>query len=426
MPAEPSTCASAPVDFVNPGAEGPGDIAIRSKDRAVSLGAFGAETDEDPRFLQSQLITCLGNKRSLLDLVDEGVAIVKERLGRDRLDVYDAFSGSGVVSRYFKRHARRLYSNDLESYARVASACYLVNRGDFPEREYEAAFAWMSAELGDDSCPGDLPAGGADHGLAARGEGGIFSRLYAPRDDRDIKAGERVFYTRRNALYLDAARRMILDLPANLQPFFLGPLLSEASVHANTAGVFKGFYKDAATGIGKFGGRKGDALSRILGDIKLERPVMSRCSCEAEVLQGDAAEIAAGLPDLDLAYLDPPYNQHPYGSNYFMLNLLVDYEEPEAISRVSGIPRNWKRSAYNRAGEAAAALEALVAALRARFVLVSFNSEGFIAPGEMLGLLGRHGRVGMVERKYNAFRGSRNLAGRGLHVNEYLYVLEKS
>lgn len=398
---------------LNPGAEGPCPVAIRPPDRAVALGGFGAESDEDPSFLQSQLITCLGNKRSLLDLVGEGIAVVKERLGKDRLDIYDAFSGSGVVSRYLKRHARRLHSNDLESYARVAAACYLANREDFPERDYEAAYAWISDALGDGRCP-------------ARGEGGIFSRLYAPADDGDIKAGERVFYTRRNALYLDAARRMIGELPPGLRPFFLGPLLSEASVHANTAGVFKGFYKDASTGIGKFGGRKGDALCRILGDIGLERPVRSRFSCETGIHQGDAAEVASRLPDLDLAYLDPPYNQHPYGSNYFMLNLLVDYEEPEAISRVSGIPRNWRRSAYNRQGEAAAALESLVADLRARFVLVSFNSEGFIAPEEMLGLLGRHGKVERVERKYNAFRGSRNLSGRGLHVSEYLYVLEKA
>lgn len=360
----------------------------------------------------------------------EGLALVKERLGKESLDIYDAFSGSGVVSRYFKRHARRLYSNDLESYARIASACYLANREDFPGREYEEAYALISAELGDPGSEAGRDVGG-DRGsvadrIARHGEGGIFSRLYAPADDGDIKAGERVFYTRRNALYLDAARRMIGELPRGLQPFFLGPLLSEASVHANTAGVFKGFYKDASTGIGKFGGRKGDALCRILGDIRLGRPVLSRFSCEVEALQGDAAEVASRLPDLDLAYLDPPYNQHPYGSNYFMLNLLVDYEEPEAISRVSGIPRNWRRSAYNRAGAASAALEDLVAALRARFVLVSFNSEGFIAPEEMLGILGRHGKVGVVERRYNAFRGSRNLSGRGLHVSEYLYVLEKA
>ena len=52
----------------------------------------------------------------------------------------------------------------------------------------------------------------------------------------------------------------------------------------------------------------------------------------------------------DLAYFDPPYNQHPYGSNYFMLNLVSSYERPnvEKISRVSGIPKDWNRSVFNK------------------------------------------------------------------------------
>ena len=387
-------------------------------DRVASRFAEGDATGEEPLYLQSQLITCLGNKRALLDLVGEGVELARARLGKDRLDIYDAFSGSGVVSRFFKRHARRLHSNDLESYARVASACYLADRASFPERGYAEARAWLDSRM-------DGRSAEIAEGIEAGDGAGIFARLYAPRDDRHIQPGERVFYTRRNALFLDAARSLVGELPEGLRPFFIGPLLSEASVHANTAGVFKGFYKDASTGLGKFGGRKGDALLRILGDIELKEPVLSRHSCEALVSQGDAEEIARGLPGLDLAYLDPPYNQHPYGSNYFMLNLLVDYEEPLAISKVSGIPRDWRRSAYNRAGEAAAALESLVAAVNASFVLVSFNSEGFIRPGEMLGILRRHGKVETVERRYNAFRGSRNLGGRGLHVNEYLYILEK-
>ena len=95
-------------------------------------------------------------------------------------------------------------------------------------------------------------------------------------------------------------------------------------------------------------------------------------------LTGDANELARELPALDLAYLDPPYNQHPYGSNYFMLNLLVQYERPTAVSRVSGIPTDWNRSRYNRRAEAAGALFELAAACPARFLLISYNSEGFI------------------------------------------------
>ena len=127
----------------------------------------------------------------------------------------------------------------------------------------------------------------------------------------------------------------------------LGPLLSSASVHANTAGVFKGFYKDKLSGVGKLGGSGADALERITGQIRMRVPVLSRFSSKADVHQMDTNELVASVGDFDLAYFDPPYNQHPYGSNYFMLNLLVDYQEPAEISKVSGIPEDWTRSPYN-------------------------------------------------------------------------------
>lgn len=339
----------------------------------------------------------------------EGLALVRERMGGGRLDIYDAFSGSGAVSRFFKRFARRLWANDLEAYARVVAACYLHNEEAFPRAAYDEALSEARLLLS-----------------GALREDGILARLYAPRDDEAIRAGERVFYTRRNACYLDTALSFIEALPETLRPFFLGPLLSEASVHANTSGVFKGFYKNAETGLGQFGGRKGDALTRIKGEIELRPPLFSRFSCETLALQGDALETARALPEVDLAYLDPPYNQHPYGSNYFMLNLLVDYKEPTAPSRVSGIPRDWKRSAYNRASTAASSLADLVGALRAKFILVSFNSEGFVSPEAMLAMLEPWGRTTVIHRPYNTFKGSRNLGGRDIHVKEYLYVLEKS
>ena len=64
--------------------------------------------------------------------------------------------------------------------------------------------------------------------------------------------------------------------------------------------------------------------------------------------------------------------------------------------------------------------------MRARFVLISFNSEGFIQKDEMLQLLSECGKVTVMEAKYNTFRGSRNLKARDIHVKEYLFLLEKS
>ena len=364
--------------------------------------------DEDPDYLSRQVITYIGNKRALLGQIGQVVEGVKGRLGKERLRVFDVFSGSGIVSRYMKAHASTLISNDIEDYAAVVGRCYLRNRSTVDLRVISEMVDEMNRRVEDESFPR-----------------GFVEELYAPRDESRITTEDRVFYTRDNARRLDGYRQMIEAVPEDVRELLLGPLLSRASVHSNTAGVFKGFYKNRDTKIGQFGGTGSDALGRIKGKIILEPPVLSRFECDYEVLQEDANSAAQRVGDLDLAYIDPPYNQHPYGSNYFMLNLLVRYERPGKISRVSGIPEGWRRSGYNVRARSLPLMRDLLHSLDARFLLVSFNNEGFIATEEMLGLLREIGSVEVMERPYNAFRGSRNFNNRPIHVTEQLFLVER-
>ena len=362
---------------------------------------------EKPEFLTQQLITYIGNKRALLDFIGDGIGRVQKRLNKEKLRIFDVFSGSGIVSRYFKQFSEFLVANDLENYSTLINECYLSNESDI-----------------------NIPALRKTHfelleAMENKLERGIISELYAPKNDREIVSGERVFYTTRNAMYIDTARRLIENIPKKEQKYFLAPLLSEASIHANTSGVFKGFYKNKETGIGQFGGLNKNALSRITGEIRLPFPVFSKFNCEALILNGDSNRIIGDVPEVDLAYLDPPYNQHPYGSNYFMLNLILEYKYPESASRVSGIPDNWNRSDYNKSQQALQALTEIVEKVKAKFVLISFNSEGYIKIEQMKGMLTKIGRYQVLETRYNTFRGSRNLNNRDIHVKEYLYLLEK-
>jgi adenine-specific DNA-methyltransferase len=355
------------------------------------------------------LITYIGNKRSLLAFIGSALDRVKARLGKEKLVLGDLFSGSGVVSRFFKQHAQLLLSNDIEAYGETINRCYLANRSKLPLERLQAIYAELLGRLREEPL-----------------RKGFIAEYYAPAEEGDIQEGERVFYTPRNARFLDSARQYIGEIDEELRPFFIAPLLSEASVHANTAGVFKGFYKDTKTGRGSYGGSGADALGRITGDIDLPFPLWSNFECPVQIYREDANALVRGLPEMDAAYLDPPYNQHPYGSNYFMLNLICSYRRPETFSPVSGIPPDWTRSDYNRAAAARRALEDLAEAIPAKFLLISFNSEGFISRGEMEGILGKTGRVEVLETTYNAFRGSRNLKDRDIHVKEYLYIVEKS
>ena len=362
-------------------------------------------------YLSSQLITCIGNKRSLIMPIATVVGDIQKRLGGRKLRCADLFSGSGVVSRLLKAYAEFIHSNDIEPYAEALSYCYLTNKSTVDLQTLDFSVFMLNNLV--------------DY-LASNNENiGFIEELYSAHDETNITKSDRLFYTKENARRLDIYRTLIEEVDTQFKQLLMGPILSEASIHANTAGVFKGFYKDRKTGIGHFGGTGRDALSRILGKIEISFPALSTFECDYEVTREDANKIAPTLKNMDLVYLDPPYNQHPYGSNYFMLNLIVSYKRPEKISKVSGIPENWQRSGYNNRQKASLLLKDLVEKLDAKFILISFNSEGFITKETMASILEPLGKVTVTSCPYNTFRGSRNLRNRSIHVTEFLYLLEK-
>ncbi len=364
---------------------------------------------ENKEFLTTQIITYLGNKRRLINNIEPEVEAIKKKLNKQKAVTADIFSGSGIVARMLKRHSSKLVVNDLEEYSKVINSCYLSNAEEFPRKLYNEYKTEIEAKCAEQKTEG------------------IIAKNYAPQNSEDIQKNERVFYTRENALLIDTYRNLIDEVVCEetLKKYFLAPLITAASVHVNTSGVFKGFYKNKNTGIGCFGAAGKNALSRILGEVKLLEPVFSNFTSELEVYKQDAVILSSELKNIDIAYLDPPYNQHPYGSNYFMLNLILKNKLESEISKVSGITQDWNRSDFNKKAQALISMEKIIARLDAKYIIISYNSEGFISYKEMTDMLDKYGNLKTVEIEYNTFRGSRNLNNRNIHVSEYLFVLEK-
>ena len=363
--------------------------------------------NESELYLSEQLITYIGNKRKLLKHIDLEVEYIKKDLGKNKLTTLDLFSGSGVVARLLKQHSNKVIANDIEGYSRIINECYLSNKSDFNKDIYNDYLSKLNKEL--------------EKNIV---EKPIISKYYSPKNDEDIKIGERVFYTVNNARRIDIIRDFINTVEDDYKKYFMAQLLHKASVHTNTGGVFKGFYKDSNTGIGKFGGNGENALARILGKIEIGTPVLSNFESEYKVYQRDANELVKELNDekLDIVYIDPPYNQHPYGSNYFMLNTILNQNvDIKKISKVSGIPKNWNRSKYNKKNEVLLVFDELISNIKSKYILVSYNSEGFISFNEMKRILGKYGEVNITEIKYNTYKASRNLETRNIYVNEYIF-----
>ena len=76
---------------------------------------------------------------------------------------------------------------------------------------------------------------------------------------------------------------------------------------------------------------------KITGSIRLDMPVWVIMITKRIAIIKILSINSRIAINLDLVYLDPPYNQHPYGSNYFMLNVIANNQTTK-ISKVSGIP----------------------------------------------------------------------------------------
>ena len=113
----------------------------------------------------------------------------------------------------------------------------------------------------------------------------------------------------------------------------LAPLLYSASFVSNTSGVFKSFHQG-------WGGKTQTALERIESLLWLTPgrfcEVGEPNKPAAEMWCVDAQHLANQMSsfEVDVAYLDPPYNQHAYSSNYHVLNALTLWDRWTCRARI--------------------------------------------------------------------------------------------
>jgi adenine-specific DNA-methyltransferase len=387
---------------------------------------------EIPAYASTRLIAYIGNKRALLPFL-LGVFLELDE-ERPIASFLDPFMGSGAVSRLARSRLWRVMASDAEEYSRAVGEAWLgVSADELPglfsgERGLDAALASLNAlhPQREDRKP-------------ERGDEPYLALHYAPaRTEAADWRRERLFYTAENALFLDRARGAIearyprgepVDRRASAErSLLIGLLVYEAATHANTSGVFKAYHKG-------FGGHGRDALGRILSPMLLESPTLWP-GLPAEVSRGDAAAFCASR-SADLCYLDPPYNQHQYGSNYHLLNTIAVWDRKElrderdasgALLHAAGIPESWKesRSAFCSAASAPGAFRELVSSIDARTIVLSYNTEGLVSPEELVDILSDGAQVSLRSASYVKYRGGRQSASRVSRNSEILFIARRA
>ena len=331
------------------------------------------------------MIKYLGSKRRLVPVLTR---LCEAAGARTALDL---FTGTTRVAQAFKQSGAYVTAVDSARYSEVFARTYVATDADAVDR---AALTEAIARL--NALPG-VPGYFTDTFC-------VRSRFFQPEN------GARVDAVR------DAIEREYSGSP--LHPILLTSLVEAADRVDSTAGVQMAYVKQWAP--------------RSYLPLTLRIPEL--LAGPGAAVRGDALELAPTLPPCDLAYLDPPYNQHRYFTNYHVWETLVAWDAPEhygvACKRIDARDDATK-SPFNRRRTMPDALRRVIADVRARVVVVSYNNESWVTADELRDLCAMHGSVEMLQfdsRRYvGAQIGIHNPKGQRVgtvsHVHNREYVV---
>jgi adenine-specific DNA-methyltransferase len=224
-----------------------------------------------------------------------------------------------------------------------------------------------------------------------------------------------------NGARIDAIRDAIATEHAGtwLEPVLLTALIEAADRVDSTTGVQMAYLKDWAP--------------RATKPLVLRAPEIPAGPVGVAV-RADAAEVAATLPAVDLAYLDPPYNQHRYTANYHVWETIAAWDTPAhygVACKRADLRDPATRSVFNDRRRMPAALRDCVKGVDAGVVAVSYNDEAWVSLDELVDMCSARGPVTVLafdSRRYvGATIGIHNPAGekvgRVSHVRNTEYVV---
>jgi len=332
------------------------------------------------------MIKYLGSKRLLVGEIAEQVQ------GPGVNSVLDVFSGTSRVGYELKRRGFDVTANDLMTFAKVIAECYIIGDANTDLQTVEQLVKEYNESTG------------RTHGYFTE----TFcekSRYFKPKN------GERVDFIR------DDIESKGLD-PV-IKSIMLTSLMEAADRVDSTVGLQMAYLKSWA--------------KRADNDLELRVPNL--LPGRGKVTQLDAKDFVAQHP-ADVAYVDPPYNQHSYLGNYHIWETLCKWDKPEhygvACKREDVKQRksefNFKRKAHN-------ALVEVISALQVKKIIVSFSDEGFISRQDMEVLLEKHGKVRVITKDFQRYVGAKigihnpsgKKVGRVSHLRnkEFIYVVDK-
>jgi adenine-specific DNA-methyltransferase len=293
------------------------------------------------------VIKYIGSKRRLVPVLGE----LMSRAGATT--AIDLFTGTTRVAQEWKRRGAFVTAVDLARYSAVMAECYIAT----------------DAAAVDQAALGQV----ISHLQTLPGTDGYVTETFS-RQARYFQAD--------NARRIDAIRDAIEAEWAEhpWRPILLTALLLASDRVDSTTGLQMAYLKAWAP-------RSYQPLELRVPAL-LPGPGAGWC--------GDALEAVGRLPDADIAYLDPPYNQHRYVGNYHVWETLMAWDAPDhygVACKRSDVRDPGTSSVFNRRREAPDALARLVRSVPAEMMLISGSDEGWVTVEDLRDMTAGRGAV---------------------------------
>lgn len=331
----------------------------------------------------------LGNKESIIDDIYN---FILENIDNQRpLALFDAFCGTGTVANRFKDKFNIIINDNLKCATVYSTGKILFNSCTFENLGFDP-FGYLNNN--NKMCEG------------------FFYNNYSPANS------SRMYFTPQNAGRIDYFREQIelwkQDNVINEHEYLclLASLIESVSKVANVAGVYGAFLK------------KWD--SRALKDIEFIPVLHDDVDTDNITIFNDKIENIIQDIECDVLYLDPPYTQNQYGTQYHLLETLVLYDCP-SISKITGSrPVTPMRSDWSKEYKAHILFDKIIATTRARYIVFSYNNDGIMSKEYIEAVLKRYGEKDTFRFKKINYKKYQNWksANQKEHF-EYLFFVEK-
>ncbi|MCK9319389.1 MAG: DNA adenine methylase [Methanoculleus sp.] len=331
-----------------------------------------------------QRINYMGSKYSLLEYIHEKVIKIGDL---DNKIFCDIFGGTHIVGNFFKDKVKNVISNDIEYYSYVIANNYIKNNDIIIINE-------RLNELNN-----------------LVGIEGPFYNYFC-----EGGSSNRLFFSSENGKKMDAIRQKIekwkIDnlIKDNEYYYLLTSLIEATDKVANTTSVYGAFLKKI---------KKSASKTMVL----LEPEYKIVYGQDNSVYNEDSNELIKKING-DILYIDPPYNQRQYGSNYHILNAIAKYDftvEPRGITG----QMDYNKSKYSSKREVLSTFAELVENANFQHIFISYNNEGIMSEKEIMNILSLHGDAIKYEQEYKTYKADINRNNKSTNTIEFLFYLRK-